>query len=302
MSTAREMRETILRTSLSTIIYEDFDFACGILDWDGGLLTEASGLTLFMGTLPVAIKKCVETIGIENVTEDDIFFATTPLYTGSHPPEGMVFAPIFHENKLFGYAADKGHLVDFGGKEPYPTDSTDPFQEGLRIPPVKLYPKGKLNQEIKSILMYNSRAPEIIWGEIQAQVGAAITARERVKKLLDKYGFELVSDCVREINNIAERETREALAVMPHGTWTGEDMCDYDGINKNKPIKIKMSFTVEKEGMVIDYTGSDEQQQGPMNVPIISTISGSRLMLKLITAPGTSAHEGSFRPLEVIAP
>lgn len=302
LSIAREMRETMIRTSPATVIYEDLDFASGLVDAKGGLLAEAPGLTAFMGTLPPAVQKCVSTIGEENIHDSDIIMATTPLYTGSHPPEGVIFTPIFFGNRLFAYATDKGHLVDFGGKDPYPTDSTDPFQEGLRIPPVRLFKKGELDSEIKQIIMYNSRAPETVWREIMAQIGAVQVAKQRVKKLLEKYGFETAVDCLRQINDFAEKETLNALAKMPEGSWSGEDYCDDDGVVRGKRIKIKMTFTVRADRLVIDYTGSDEQQKGPMNSPIINTISNSRLMAKLLTAPYTPAHEGSFRPLEVIAP
>ncbi len=193
-------------------------------------------------------------------------------------------------------------MVDFGGKDPYPTDSTDPFQEGLRIPPVKLFKKGELDAELKQIIMYNSRAPEIVWREIVAQVGAVLIAKQRVTKLLDKYGYETAVECLRQINDFAEKETLNALEKMPKGTWSGEDYCDDDGVVKGKRIKIKMTFTVTADRLTIDYTGSDEQQKGPMNSPIINTISNSRLMTKLLTAPFTPAHEGTFRPLDVIAP
>ncbi len=302
LSISREMRETMIRTSPSTIIYEDLDFACGLVDSQGGLLAEAPGLTAFMGTLPPAVKKCVSTIGEDKIGDEDIVMATTPLYTGSHPPEGVIFAPIFYKNRLFGYATDKGHLVDFGGKDPYPTDSTDPFQEGLRIPPVKLFKKGELDSEIRDIIMYNSRAPDTVWREILAQVGAVLIAKQRVTKLLDKYGYETAMDCLAQINDFAEKETLNALEKMPKGTWSGEDFCDDDGVVKGKRIKMKMTFTISADRLIIDYTGSDEQQKGPMNSPIINTISNSRLMAKLLTAPYTPAHEGTFRPLEVIAP
>jgi len=302
LSTAREMRETIIRTSPATVIYEMLDFACGILDAEAGLLTEASGLTQFVGTLSPSMKKCVEKLGRENLEDGDVILVTAPMYTGSHPPEAIISAPIFYGNKLFGYANSKGHLVDMGGKDPYPTDSTDAFMEGLRLPPVKLFRKGKLNEEIKDTLELNSRAPEIIWGELQAQIGAASVAKQRVTKLLDKYGFEKVTDCVRKMNESAEEETRESLLGMTHGSWSGEDFLDDNGVERGKRVPIKVTCTASDDKFTMDYSGSDAQQKGPTNTPIIQTISVSRLMFKFLTAPHTPAHEGSFKRLEVVAP
>src|SRR3954466_7434526 len=128
-ATAVEMRDTIQRTSFSPVIYEDRDFACGLLDADAGTLAEAPGFTVFMGTLSPGVQKSMRLVGIETIEAGDIFVTTMPDFTGSHPADMMLFMPIFCGERLFGFAASKAHLIDVGAKDPYPTDSIDAFQE-----------------------------------------------------------------------------------------------------------------------------------------------------------------------------
>jgi N-methylhydantoinase B len=304
LAAAREMRETIQRTSFSPIIYEDRDFACGLLDTDANTLAEAPGLTAFMGTLSPGIKKSFEERGRDDIAPGDIFITSMPAFTGSHPADMMLWMPIFHGDRLFGFAASKAHLVDVGAKDPYPTDSTDAFQEGLRLPPVKLYRGGKLDETLASVIKSNSRAPEIIWGDIHSQIACFRTGEQSVIRLVDKYGFDTVYGCINEIYDHAERMARDAIRNMPAGTWTGIDYCDDNGIDRGVPLKVGVSVTIDPEAAEItfDYSASAEQQRGPMNVPVITAISISRMLGKILTAPDSAACEGSFRPIKVVAP
>ena len=212
-ATAVEMRDTIQRTSFSPVIYEDRDFACGLLDAQGGTLAEAPGLTIFMCTLSPGVIKSMSLIGLDNVEPGDIFITSMPEFTGSHPADMMLFAPIFHGGKLFAFAASKAHLIDVGAKDPYPTDSIDAFQEGLRLPPLKLYSRGKIEKTLETVIKSNSRAPEVIWGDIQSQIASFRVADRACVRLCDKYGFEMVTDCIREIYDHAERMARVAKAL-----------------------------------------------------------------------------------------
>jgi N-methylhydantoinase B len=304
LTAAREMRETIQRTSFSPIIYEDRDFACGLMDADANTVAEAPGLTAFMGTLSPGIKKSFEGRGKDDIEPGDVFCTSIPAFTGSHPADMMLWMPIFHGNRLFGFAASKAHLVDVGAKDPYPTDSTDAFQEGLRLPPVKLYRAGKLDETLAAVIKSNSRAPEIIWGDIHAQIACFRSGEQSVLRLLDKYGFDTVNDCIQEIYDHAERMAREAIRQMPAGAWSAVDYCDDNGIDRDVPVKVAVSITIDPEAaeVTFDFSESAAQQRGPMNAPIITAISCARMMGKILTAPDSVACEGSFRPIKVIAP
>ena len=129
---------------------------------------------------------------MDDLEPGDIFITSMPAFTGSHPADMMLWMPIFHRDRLFGFSASKAHLIDVGAKDPYPTDSTDAFQEGLRIPPVKLYRAGVLDQTLASIIKSNSRAPEVVWGDIHAEIASFRTGEQGVLRLLKKYGFDAV--------------------------------------------------------------------------------------------------------------
>ncbi|MCC6791392.1 MAG: hydantoinase B/oxoprolinase family protein [Thermomicrobiales bacterium] len=301
-ATAVEMRDTIQRTSFSPVIYEDRDFACGLLDGNGGTLAEAPGLTLFMGTLSPGVIKSMPLIGRENIEPGDIFITSMPEFTGSHPADMMLFAPIFHSGKIFAFAASKAHLIDVGAKDPYPTDSIDAFQEGLRLPPLKLYSRGEIVSTLETVIKSNSRAPEVIWGDIQSQIACFRVAEKACIRLLDKYGFDTVTACVQEIYDHAERMARAAIRAMPAGTWSASDHLDDNGVERgvNVPVTVKVTIRPEQEEIEFDYTDSAPQQVGPTNAPTISTVSVSRMLGKILSAPGTPANEGSFRPIKVV--
>lgn len=301
---AREMRDTIQRTSFCPVIYEDRDFACGILDAEGSTLAEAPGLTAFMGTLSPCLKKCLATLGSETLDEGDILIVALPDYTGSHPADLALFMPIYAGGRLFGFTSSKAHLIDVGAKDPYPTDSIDAFQEGLRIPPVKLYRKGELNTEITAIIKANSRAADTIWGDIHAQIASFRVGERACLRLVDKYGFDTVAACINEMYDHAERLARAAIRAMPAGTWEADDHLDDNGVVRGVPVHVHVAVTIDPENAEItfDYTGSAEQQIGPTNTPLVGTISISRMLGKILTQPDSPANEGSFRPIKVVAP
>lgn len=303
-ATAVEMRDTIQRTSFSPVIYEDRDFACGLLDAQGGTLAEAPGLTIFMGTLSPGVIKSMPLIGPDNIGPGDIFITSMPEFTGSHPADMMLFAPIFHGDRLFAFAASKAHLIDVGAKDPYPTDSIDAFQEGLRIPPLKLYTRGELQIPLVTIIKSNSRAPEVIWGDIQSQIACFRVAERACVRLCDKYGFDTVTACIQEIYDHAERMARAAIRSMPAGTWSASDHLDDNGVERgvHVPVTVKVTIDPDQAEIVFNYSDSAPQQVGPTNAPTISTVSVSRMLGKILSAPGTPANEGSFRPIKVVAP
>ncbi len=305
LTAAREMRETIQRTSFSPIIYEDRDFACGLLDADANTVAEAPGLTAFMGTLSPGIKRSFEERGKDDIQPGDVYCTSIPEFTGSHPADMMLWMPIFQNDRLFGFAASKAHLVDVGAKDPYPTDSTDAFQEGLRIPPVKLYRAGKLDETLAAVIRSNSRAPEVIWGDIHAQIASFRSGEQSVLRLLSKYGIDTVDACIQDINDHGEQMARDAIREMPAGAWSAVDYCDDNGIDKGVPVKVGVSITIDPEAaeVTFDFSESAQQQRGPMNAPIfITAISCARMLGKILTAPDSAACEGSFRPIKVIAP
>lgn len=301
ISTAREMARTMIRCAFTPLIYEVLDFCCGIVDADTRDVAQAPGLATFLGTLAPSVRKCLDIIGEDNLEPGDVIIAANPVITGAHPPDAIMFSPIFYEGTVFAYAANKAHSVDLGAKDVFPSDSTDIFQEGLQIPPVKLYKNGKVQPEIREFIKWNSRTPDLVWGDIQARVAACRVAEKRIAKLLDKYGRECISACIQEMYDYGERMTRAAIENIPDGTWTAEDYLDSNGVDKDKPVKMKVQVTVHGSDVTVDFTGSDEQQKGPVNCPFISTRALAIFVLKCVTTPGLPVNEGCHRPLKIVA-
>ena len=303
LSAAREMNRNLIRTSYSTIIYEIHDFGLGIYDRQCRMLAEAPGLAIFTRGNDFALKKLIEFVGEENIHLGDVILLNYPYWSSAHTLDVMATSPIFHGDRLVGYTAVKQHWLDLGQKDPgYCLDTIDVFQEGLKMPCLKIYDEGVLNKKLENLIRFNSRMPDRVIGDMNAQISACRTGERRVQELIQKFGLETFEQAVEAILDHGERIARARLKELPKGTWSAEDWVDDDGINMDTMVKIKASVTVSEDEMVIDFTGSSPQTQGPINLPLGVTLALSALTFKGITTPDTPANEGNFRPLRVIAP
>ena len=300
VSLANGMQEIAVRTGVTTFMYEIMDCLFALLDADAGVIAESKGL--FLASLSPAVKNCLDYIGRDNIEPGDIIVSNVPEITGNHTSDAVLFTPIFFKGNLFGYATTKAHWIDLGAKTSYPTDATNIFEEGKRIPPVKLYKKGNLATEIWDIIKYNSRAPDQVWGDMQAQIAGCHYAERPVLELLGKYGMETVNEIIKEMYDYSERITRLAIEKIPDGTWTAEDFIDSNGIDLDRPIRIKVAVTVKGSDITVDLTGSDPEQRGPMNGLWVTSLSATRMAIKSITSPELPANEGFNRPIKLIAP
>ena len=302
ISVANGMQETAFRCSVTTLMYEIRDCGFAILDTDMGVIAQSQGLLGFLGSLGPATRNCIGTVGSKNLDPGDVVISTVPQITGSHSADMLLVTPIFYRDELFGYASAKSHLSDLGAKSSFPVDSRSIYEEGLHIPPLKYYRAGNLQENIWEIIKCNSRAPHLVWGDIQALISGCRFAERRVKELLDKYGMETVTECIEEMYNYSERMTRQAIQGMSDGTWMAEDYLDNNGIDLDKPILTKVAVTVKGSDITIDYSGSAPEQTGPVNGSLIGTLSSTRGAIKALTTPDLPTNEGCFRPVTVIAP
>ncbi len=302
ISIASGMLETASSCGVTSFMGEIKDCSFAILDADAGIVAQSDGILLFLGSLSPATRNCIDYIGQENIQHGDIVISTVPGITGNHTSDAMLFSPIFYKGGLFGYASTKAHWQDLGAKTTYPTDATNIYEEGLRIPPVKLYKRGGLQSEILEIIKWNSRAPEQVWGDIQAQIAGCHFAEKQVTELLDKYGVEVIDACIQEMYDYSERITRLAIEALPDGVWTAEDYIDDNGLDFDKPILTKVAVTVKGSDITLDFTGSAPEQKGPMNGLWVTTLSAARVAVKALTSPKLPANEGFNRPIKVIVP
>ena len=204
LSAAREMERNLMRTSYSTVIYELRDFGLGIYDCECRMLSEAPGLAVFTRGNDYGLQKTVEFVGEENMEPGDLLLTSYPYWSSAHPLDVLAVSPIFAAGELVGYTAIKQHWLDLGQKDPgYILDSVDVFQEGLLMPGLKLYKAGVLDQEVENLLRFNSRLPERIIGDLNAQISACRTGERRVAELVQRFGLDLFARQLRPSSTTA---------------------------------------------------------------------------------------------------
>ncbi|WP_282172207.1 hydantoinase B/oxoprolinase family protein [Cytobacillus firmus] len=297
-----EMFIALAKTSMSPIIYEVLDYASGLTDAKGQLLTQGNGVTGFIGMLSDMVKQTLKKFGDGKLKEGDIIIINDSYGGGgSHLSDVGLVMPIFFDGEIVAFSANKAHWTEVGGKDPgsFSNDATDIFQEGLQFPSVKLFNEGEINQAIVDIIEANVRFPELSLGDMWAQVAALKTGEKRVKELCEKHGKELFLSSVDYLLDHGEQLARQELSKLPKGTFNAEGSIDDDGFG-NGPFKIKVKVTITDDKFVADFRGSHPQVPGPVNCSYTALVSAVRTIFLAITNPSQDANDGVFRPLEVI--
>ena len=303
LSAAKEMARNLMRTSYNTIVYEIRDFGLGIYDAQGDLLAEAPGLAIFTRSNDYALKNAIDFVGRENIERGDVLLLNYPYWSSAHTLDVAAFAPIYHDDELVGFTAARIHWLDLKQKDAgYVLDSTDMHQEGLFFPCTKIHRRGELQQDIVNIVRFNSRFPERTVGDMLAQVSACVTGAQRVEEIVERFGRDDFVAAGQEIADHGEALARAGLAELPKGTWSAEDFVDDDGVAVGELVKMACTVTIAEDEMVVDWSASDDQVSGPINLPYGITMALSSLIFKALTTPDTPATAGNFRPLRIIAP
>jgi len=291
------------RTAKSPVIYEVLDYAVGLIDSSGeNLVTQAPGIPGFTGVLDFAAREVVARWN-EDIQPGDIFVSNVPYESGTHLNDVTLIMPIFHHDRRLGFAVAKGHWIEVGGMHfgSWTSDSTDIYQEGLQLPCVKLYTGDEPNRNVIDIIMYNSRMPDFVLGDMQAQVASMRVAARRVTRLVEKYSLETVILAMDKLLEDGEKYAKLKLGELPKGTFTAEDWIDDDGITDD-PIPVKVEVEITEEEFIVDFTGSGEQAKGSINSPYPSTVSGVRETYMALIDPYTHPNGGFFAPIRIIAP
>jgi N-methylhydantoinase B len=299
-----EMFVALQRTSKSTIIYEVLDFASGLIDPKGQLITQGNGVTGFLGTLTFAVRSVLEKFGPENLVPGDVIITNDPYSGGgTHLSDVSLVVPIYYNGQLVAFSASKAHWTEVGGKDPgsWTTDATEIFQEGLQFPCVKLYEAGRPVQSLIDLIEANVRLPDMTLGDMYAQAASLRLGERRFGELCDKYGLDVVLGSIEALMDYGERMTLIELAKIPPGVYEAEDLIDDDGIG-NGPFPVRVKVTISSTEFIADFTGTHPQVPGPVNCTETGLHSGVRTMLKAITGPQIPVNEGCFRPLKIVCP
>ncbi|MFG1722997.1 hydantoinase B/oxoprolinase family protein [Micromonospora chalcea] len=303
VSAAEEMRAALVRTAFNPVIYEVYDFGISIYDRHLRLVAESTGLSRFLGANDYSLRKGVEYVGRENLRRGDVVLLNYPYWNAAHTYDATMFAPVVlpGSEEPIGFLCIRAHWMDLGAKDPgYVLDSTDMHQEGIIFPGTKVYDRGEPVREIHELIRFNSRMPELVIGDLNAQIAALRTGERRMTELYREYGTAVVDAVVDRVIDVAAQRAGEAVAALPQGSWTAEDWLDDDGVT-DEPILMRVTVTVADGEFTVDFAGSSPAVPGPVNLPLGATIATCRVAFKGVTTPHEQTNAGHFAPLRVRA-
>lgn len=304
LAAADEMFYTWGRTSQSTIIYEVLDYACGLTDSEGNLVSQANGVTMFLGAITYSAKAILEKYGKENIKPGDMFLTNDP-YTGSgtHLCDVAAVLPIFYKDELVCFAVNKGHWNEIGGTNlgSWATDTTEIYQEGMIFPDIRIYDQGVFNESIRDMIIANCRTPEMTVGDLYAQTAALKTAENRIIEIFDKYGRDQVIESMEYTIDTGRKRSLLELSKMPKGVYYAEDVLDTDA-NQIEDIPIKVKVTITDDTFDLDFTGTGDAVAAPINCSIYGALVAARVVFHALAAPQAIANEGFYSVINVTAP
>src|SRR3954467_6284278 len=304
-SIAEEMGAALRRTAFSPNIKERRDYSCAVFDAAGEVIAMGDHMPVHLGSMPMSVKASVDSFKLES---GDVAMLNDPFRGGTHLPDITLVAPFYFSKTSKApdfFVASRAHHADVGGSY---AGSMGPcreiYQEGLRIPPVKLVRAGKMDRDILALLLNNVRTPEEREGDLGAQISACHTGATRLRETCGRYGRARVKQAGDGLLRYSERLMREFLKKMPVGTYAAEDFIDDDGIS-TAPIRIAVKISIPKSAkrsVVVDFSGSDSQVQGSVNAVAAITYSACFYVFRCLLADDIPATAGLMRPIKVVAP
>jgi N-methylhydantoinase B len=299
---AEEMGIALKKSAYSPNIKERMDHSCAIFNHRRELIAQAEHIPVHLGSMAIAVK-----LGLEEyrgvLESDDMLLLNDPYISGTHLPDLTLIAPIFYDNEIIGYTANKAHHTDVGGKAPgsLAADSNELYQEGLIIPPVKFIKKGVLDQEISRLIQSNVRTPKIQMGDLRAQVAANNIGKRRMLELVEHYGIEVVHGAMDSIMDQSERRIRDMIRMMPDGEYCAVDYIE-SILPNDGDVNINVKVIKRNDSLIFDYTGTHNQVDKPVNAPLGVTIAGIYYALISITDSTIPVNDGCFRPITLFIP
>jgi N-methylhydantoinase B len=303
IATVREMRATICRTASSVAIYDAKDFSCGLFAPDSQVIAQSEDIGSHVVPMPWSVRAAMEKMGA-TLTEGDVILLNDPYAGGTHLNDVTIIYPIFRDGRLIFFPAVRAHWADVGGMVPGSMSgkATEIYQEGVRIPPLKIQEAGRMNEAALELLLANMRVPDERLGDFQASLSACRVAEKRIHEICDRYGLDMLLAAVRLDLDRAEARMRACIAAMPDGTSYYEDYLETFMGGRFEPLLLPLALTVEGDRMIADFTGASPQVPFPVNSTGAVTAAGVFITVKSVFDPHAPLNQGSFRPIEVIAP
>lgn len=303
---AEGMALTLVRTSRSSVVRQSLDFSTGVLSSKGELTGQGMCVPVHLGGMMPALNACLARYP-GKVYPGDILATNDPYEGGSHLPDIFLFKPIFERDTLVGYNCAMSHHTDIGGRVAggNACDSSEIYQEGLRIPPLKLFEEGVANETLFRILEKAVRVPDIVLGDLKGQIAGLYFGEREYLKLVNRYGIEGLEEATEELLEYSEMLTRNAIRSLPDGEWTFTDYIDDDGFSE-EPIAIVSTLSKEDDEIHVDFTGTSPQCKGAIQ-PVFQTTQGmvyavTKCILGTLGFGDIPNTAGYFRPIKVTAP
>ncbi len=299
----REMGTAMMHAAYSPIFSESKDFSCAVFDAEAELVGQGEFCPAQLGAMTHTVRWTVREIGIENFAPGDVVIHNDPYRAGCHLPEHLLLKPVFDGDELRLFVAVIGHVAEIGAMVvgSFASNATEVFQEGLRLPPVKLMIRGDHNRDIWRIVMANHRTPRATWGDFHAMLGALNVGERRCHELFARYGAATVLAATRQLIAYSERLMRAEIAAIPDGEYEAEEVLEDDGITDD-PYVIRVTVVVGDGGVLVDFTRSDAQARGPINATFGVTASATYNAVLQITGTHIPLNAGCYRPITIIAP
>ena len=298
---ARDMKIMTMRTAYTQLWKEQGDLSCCVMDGAGEIIAQdPNGFPIHVTTMPLQLQGAVAAIGRENLLPGDVLATNDPFIGGTHLPDVLIARPVFHRGEIHAYACNRGHWADIGGMGPgsYSPATSDIHQEGIFIPPVKLFEGGRPNSGVLEMILSNIRNRSIGLGDLRAQYASCETAERRLEELIARYGFDTLKAAMAGIVARAERMTRARIDEFPDGDYHARDCLDGDGRTEEK-IWVDVRIRIRGSDIVADLSGSSDQSSGGMNCSHSAAASAVQYAIKSITDPENPPNAGSYRPIAV---
>ncbi|MBD3924267.1 hydantoinase B/oxoprolinase family protein [Nocardioides cavernae] len=302
-SISREMGVTLSRTSCSPIFNEGNDYSCAVFDAKGQMVSHGEFLPIHLGSMAFATDAVVRAFAEEGLEPGDMVILNDPYIGGTHLPDVTLVAPIFFKDDLLGFAVNRAHHLDIGGTVPgsFFSAAQENYQEGLRIAPIKLVRRGEVDPHLLELIVGNTRLPAQLKVDLAAQMSANRTAIRRLTDLADRYGPDEVQSAMSLILDQSERRTREAIRLLPDGDYEATDYIDNDGIT-DVPRAVHVTVRIRDDRVEVDFTGSSEQAEGPLNSVLGYTYAGVYMVFQAAMDPDITPNAGCYRAIDIIAP
>ena len=301
---ANEMQLTLLRSSFSPIVKEGMDCSAALFMADGVTLAQASAIPIHLATMIPALGAVLEAYPKNTMTDGDVYLLNDPYCGGTHLPDITLFLPVFADGRVVAFSVTTVHHQDMGGMAPgsIPTNATEIYQEGLRLPPMKYIDSGQVNETLEKILRLNIRMSDVFMGDLHAQLAACTVGARRLGELVDRYTAPELEKMFAELIDRSEKMTVEALRRLPEGTFKYVDWLDNDGVDLDRRVKVEVAVTISDGKIHFDLTGTNAQVRGPINCVPSGAQAAAYYVTRALTGTHIPTNGGCFVPVSLHLP